>query len=116
MSDPMVKALEVSLDGTPLGLFVPPLGEPFAVFVGNIPRRYMRVQVVSGTRKESWSWQLPDVQEGQVLSLRMVEAKPGSGRPPASITPRETGLPAGPRRSSGRKRPTEGAKRLRRTK
>jgi len=30
----MVKAVEVSLDGQPLGVFVPPVGEAFAVFVG----------------------------------------------------------------------------------
>ena len=85
----MVKAVEVSLDGEPLGVFVPPVGEAFAVFVGNIPRTYMRVQVVSGTKTESWSWQLPDVKEGQLLSLRMVEAVPGSGRPPGRVSPRE---------------------------
>jgi hypothetical protein len=116
MSEPLVKALEVSLDGTPLGLFVPPLGEPFAVFVGNIPRRYMRVQVVSGTKAESWSWQLPDVQEGQVPSLGMVEAKPGSGRPPQSISPRGAKPAGGPRRSAGRKGSTPRARAGRRPK
>ncbi len=89
MTDALVNAVEVVLDGAPVGIFVPPLGQPFTVFVGNIPRSYMRVQVVSGTKHESWSWQLPDVRLGQVLTLRMVEAPVGSGRPPR-ISPRST--------------------------
>ena len=89
---------------------------PFAVFVGNIPRAYMRVQVVTGTKAESWSWQLPEVQEGQVLSLRMVEAKPGSGRPPGTISRRRVRATTGSTRAAGRKRPAARAKRRRRAK
>ncbi len=63
MAENMVKAVEVSLDGVPVGVFVPPAGGAFMVFVGNIPRTYMRAQVLSGTKTESWSWQLPDVKD-----------------------------------------------------
>jgi hypothetical protein len=104
MTDALVNAVEVALDGTPVGIFVPPLGQPFTVFVGNIPRSYMRVQVLSGTKHESWSWQLPNVRLGQVLSLRMVEAPVGSGRPPGRISPRPTGRQATTRKPKRRRR------------
>jgi hypothetical protein len=104
MTEALVNAVEVALDGAPVGIFVPPLGQPFTVFVGNIPRSYMRVQVLSGTKRESWSWQLPDVRLGQVLSLRMVEAAVGSGRPPGSISPRSTERQGTTRKLKGRRR------------
>jgi hypothetical protein len=84
-----MKALEVSLDGRVIGIFVPPPGEPFVAMVGNIPRSYMRAHVVSGNLSESWQWQLPDVSEGQTISFRMIEAAAGSGIPPQYVRERD---------------------------
>jgi hypothetical protein len=84
-----MKALEVSIDGKALGTFVPPEGASFAAMVGNIPRAYMRAQVMSANDTESWHWQLPDVKEGETISFRMIEAPPGSGIPPESVQQRE---------------------------
>src|SRR5258708_666711 len=84
-----MKALEVSIDGKVIGLFVPPRGSTFAAMIGNIPRRYMRAQIMSGNETESWQWQLPDVKSGQQISFRMVEAKKGSGTPPHFVRPRQ---------------------------
>lgn len=60
-----MKALQVSIDGTLIGVFVPPDGCPFAAMVGNIPKHYLRAHIMSGTDAESSQWQLPDISEGQ---------------------------------------------------
>ena len=83
-----MKALQVSIDGTLIGVLVPPDGCPFAAMVGNIPKHYLRAHIMSGTDAESWQWQLPDISEGQMISFCMVDAKPGSGVPPHFIRPR----------------------------
>ena len=80
-----MKALEVLLDGKVLGTFVPPKGGWFFASVGNIPRTYMRANIRAGTPKERWQWQLPDIQEGQLVAFRMVEAKPGTGVTPHRV-------------------------------
>ncbi len=85
----IMKALEVSIDGNVIGVFVPPEGAPFAAMVGNIPRSYMRAHIMSGNDNESWQWQLPDVNEGQEISFRMIEAAPGSGIPPQNVQQRD---------------------------
>ena len=84
-----MKALEVSIDGKVIGVYIPPEGEPFGALIGNVPGTYMRAQVMSGTETESWQWQLPDLQEGQVISFRLMEAQPGSGVPPHFVEPRD---------------------------
>jgi hypothetical protein len=84
-----MKALEVSIEGKVIGVYVPPDGEVFAATVGNIPRTYMRAHVMSFTLTESWQWQLPDLEEGQVISFRMIEAEPGTGVPPQYVTTRD---------------------------
>jgi hypothetical protein len=81
----IMKALEVLLDGEVLGTFVPPKGGSFVASVGNIPRRYMRAHIRAGTLKERWQWQLPDIQEGQLIAFRMVEAKSGTGVTPHRV-------------------------------
>jgi hypothetical protein len=83
-----MKALEVSIDGRVICIFVPPPGEPFVASVGNIPRSYMRVHIMSSTLSESWQWQLPDLDEGQTVAFRMVDADAGSGVPPDYIRQR----------------------------
>lgn len=83
-----MKALEVSIDGKVIGIFVPPARNTFAAMVGNIPRSHMRAHIMSGNDKESWQWQLPDVSEGQTISFRMIEAKAGSGIPPHYVRQR----------------------------
>ncbi len=80
-----MKALEVSIDGKVVGIFVPPDGACFTAMVGNIPRTYMRAHIVSGTDTESWQWQLPDLREGQTITFRMVEARSSSGVPPQFV-------------------------------
>lgn len=84
-----MKALEVSIDGEVVGIFVPPEGESFAAMVGNIPRTYMRAHIMSGTDTENWQWQLPDIRKGQSITFRMVEARPGSGIPPHFVRQRD---------------------------
>jgi hypothetical protein len=84
-----MKALEVSIDGRVIGIFVPPAGKPFVAGVGNIPGSYMRAHIMSGSETESWQWQLPDVDEGQPISFRMIEAEPGAGVPPQFIRQRD---------------------------
>ena len=82
-----MKALEVSIDGKVVG--IPHEGQSFAAMLGNVPLTYMRAHVVSHNEAESWQWQLPDVQEGQLVSFRMVEAVPGSGVPPQLVRSRD---------------------------
>jgi len=84
-----MKALEVSIDGKVIGVYVPPDGQVFGAMVGNIPRTYMRAHVMSGTETESWQWQLPDLQEGQVISFQLIEAEPGTGVPPQYVRNRD---------------------------
>jgi hypothetical protein len=43
---------------------------------------------MTGTDEESWQWQLPDIQAGQVISFRMVEASSGTGVPPQFVRSR----------------------------
>ena len=95
------KSIEVSVDGKVIGVFVPPEGESFAAMIGNIPRSYMRAQIMTGTELERWQWQLPDIQEGQVISFRMLSAQLGSGVPPHYVTKIDT--EPGVRPSSSRK-------------
>lgn len=78
----LMKALQVSINGDVIGVFVPPEGSPFAAMLGNIPKHYMRAQIMSGTHAESWQWRLPDIAEGQTISFCMVDAEPGGGVPP----------------------------------
>ncbi|MDR3616730.1 MAG: hypothetical protein P4L53_24450 [Candidatus Obscuribacterales bacterium] len=80
----MTKALEVTIDGKIIGVFVPGAGRAFEVFLGNIPKTYMRVQVISGSDKENWFWQLPDIYEDQVISFRMIETNE-KGLPPPRV-------------------------------
>ena len=93
-----MKALEVSIDGKVIGVYIPPEGEPFAAMIGNIPRTYMRAHVTSVTDTESWQWQLPDLKEGQVISFRLIEAEPGTGVPPHRVKPRDPAEVADTRR------------------
>jgi len=83
-----MKALEMSIDGSVIGVFVPPEGGHFFAALANIPGTYMRAQIMSGDERESWQWQLPDIQEGQTVSYRMIEAATGSGIPPHIVEPR----------------------------
>jgi hypothetical protein len=80
-----IKALEVSIDGVVYGVYVPAAGHPFSAVVGNIPRKYMRAQVLGGSDTESWQWQLPDIQEGQAITFRMIEAEEEDGVPPQFV-------------------------------
>lgn len=84
-----MNALEVLIDGKAIGVYVPPEGASFSAMVGNIPRRYMRAHIMTGNDEESWQWQLPDIQPGQVISFRMVDAPTGSGIPVQFIRPRD---------------------------
>src|SRR6185369_15791754 len=93
-----MKALKVLIDGEPVGVYVPPVGATFTAMVGNIPRKYMRAHIMTGTDAESWQWQLSDVKPGQVISFRMIEAPLGSGIPPQFVQPR------GPREVAENKR------------
>jgi hypothetical protein len=82
-----MKALEVSINGKVVGLYVPPKGECFSVMLGNIPRTHMRAQVHSGDKREDWYWQLPDIQEQEAISFRLVDAVGRKGVPPQRRVP-----------------------------
>jgi hypothetical protein len=84
-----VNALEVSIDGKRIGIYVPPDGCPFAAMVGNIPRVYMRAHIMTSNDAESWQWQLPDIKPGQRISFRQIEAPTGSGVPPQFVRSRD---------------------------
>lgn len=81
----MTKALEVKIDGELVGVFVPPDHKPFGVMLGNVPISYMRCQVTTGSDEESWYWQLPDLQEGQEITFKLIDAEPGSGLSPDRV-------------------------------
>ena len=83
-----MNALEVSVDGKRIGVYVPPDGSTFAATVGNIPRTYMRAHIMTGNDAESWQRQLPDIKAGQRISFRLIEAPIGSGVPPQFVRPR----------------------------
>jgi hypothetical protein len=84
-----MNALEVSIDGKRIGIFVPPDGACFAAMVGNVPRRYMRAHIMTGNDAESWQWQLPNIRPGHRISFRLVKAPVGSGVLPQFIRPRD---------------------------
>ncbi len=86
-----MKALEVLVNGEVVGLYVPPEGECFGVMLGNVPQTYMRAQVSSGNKTESWYWQLPDIKEGETISFRLVEAAGREGVPPQRRVPNDPG-------------------------
>lgn len=85
-----MKALEVSINGEVIGVYVPRRGTPFAAMLANVPRTYMRAHVMSSNKKEVWQWQLPDIAEGETISFRMVNAEPGTGIPPQFVRPFES--------------------------
>jgi hypothetical protein len=76
-----MKAVEVSIEGRVVGLFASPEQGPWFAMVGNIPRKYMRAHIMTQTPTEAWQWQLPDVQEGERIEFRIVEATPNDIRP-----------------------------------
>ena len=84
-----MNALEVLINRKRVGVYVPPEGCTFAAMVGNIPRTYMRAHIMTGNDSENWQWQLPDIQPGQLISFRLVEAPIGSGVPPQFVRPRD---------------------------
>jgi len=84
-----MNALEVSIDGKVIGVYVPPKGSCFTAMVGNIPRTYMRAHIMSGNDVENWQWQLPDIKAGQIISFRMIDVPAGTGIPPHFIRPRD---------------------------
>jgi hypothetical protein len=84
-----MKALEVSIDGKVIGVFVPPDDKPFSAMIANVPKTYMRAQILASNDLEHWQWQLPDVQEGQVISFRMIEAERDHGVPPHRVSNRD---------------------------
>jgi|SRR3989344_6711229 len=84
-----MKALEVLVNGKAIGLYVPPEGECFSAIVANVPRTYMRAQVLAGSESENWQWQLPDIQEGETIAFRLVETNGRTGVPPHRVTPKD---------------------------
>jgi hypothetical protein len=84
-----MNALEVSINGKHIGVYVPPEGCTFAAMVRNIPRKYMRAHIMTGNDAERWQWQLPNIKVGQRISFRLVKAPVGSGVPPQFVRPRD---------------------------
>jgi hypothetical protein len=84
-----MKALEVSIEGRVIGVFIPPDDEPFSAMIANVPTTYIRAQILASNDAERWQWQLPDVQEGETISFRMVEAERERGVPPHRVLIRD---------------------------
>jgi len=84
-----MKAIEVSLNGKVIGVYIPPDDQPFSVMMANIPRSYIRAQVLASDDEERWQWQLPDIQEGEIISFRMIEAERENGVRPHRVTKRD---------------------------
>ena len=78
-----MKALEVTIDGQLIGVYAAPDEGPWLATMANIPRTYMRAHIMTKTSTESWQWQLPDIQEGECIEFRIIDADP-SDIPPAS--------------------------------
>jgi hypothetical protein len=85
----VVKALEVSIKGKIVGIYVPAKGHTFCAMIANVPKSYMRAQVISGSDSENWYWQLPDIKEGQVISFKMIEATADDGVPPQRVVEKD---------------------------
>lgn len=85
-----MKALEVLINDKAIGFYVPPEGECFSVMMANIPRTYMRAQVMSGNQTESWYWQLPDINENDTIAFRLVETNGRTGIPPQRVEPKDS--------------------------
>jgi len=71
----MKRAIEVLIDGKRVGLLQGRGGKSVGINVGNIPKDHMRVWANSNDDEESWYWQMPDVQDGQTVSFRIIEAE-----------------------------------------
>lgn len=77
-----MKALEVTIDGRFIGVYAAPDEGPWIALMANIPRTYMRAHIMTETPTESWQWQVPDIQEGECIEFRIVDAD-SSDIPPA---------------------------------
>lgn len=77
-----MKALKVTIDGHLIGMFGAPDERPWIAMMANLPRTYMRAHIMTETSTESWQWQLPNIQEGECIEFRIVDAAP-SDIPPA---------------------------------
>ena len=84
-----MESLEVLIDGKSIGIYTPPDGASFTAMVSSVPKTHMRAQILSGNDQAHWQWQLPDIEPGQTISFRLVEALPGSGVPPRIVEPRD---------------------------
>ncbi|HEX7297230.1 MAG TPA: hypothetical protein VF251_15875 [Pyrinomonadaceae bacterium] len=49
----------------------------------------MRAEVFASNDAELWQWQLPDIQEGQIISFRLIDADGEAGVPPHRVTKRD---------------------------
>jgi len=47
VSSLLMKALEVSIDGRVIGVFIPPDDQPFSAMIANVPKTYMRAQILA---------------------------------------------------------------------
>jgi hypothetical protein len=82
----LAKALEVTIDGKIIGLYVPGAGKCFSASLGNWPKTHMEAHVHSGSDQEDWHWELPNINEGQIISFKIIETSE-KGVPPQNIKP-----------------------------
>jgi hypothetical protein len=66
-----MKALEVSIDGVIVGVFVPPADKPFVGALRNGPQHSIVANISE--------WNLPEVCEGQRISFRMIKSPVPAG-------------------------------------
>ncbi|MES2820974.1 MAG: hypothetical protein V4812_18520 [Pseudomonadota bacterium] len=85
----MKRAIEVLVDGQRVKLLQAPDGGPASVQLANVPRDHMRAWAHASSDDEAWQWQLPDIQDGQTISFRVIQAEQHEITPPQEVEKRD---------------------------
>ncbi|WP_137010776.1 hypothetical protein [Ectopseudomonas oleovorans] len=85
----MKRAIEVLLDGKRVMLLQAPDGGPASVQLANVQENYMRAWAHASSDEEVWRWQLPNIQDGQAISFRVIQAEADDISPPQEVEKRD---------------------------
>lgn len=85
----MKRAIEVLVDGQRVRLLQAPDGGPASVQLANVPGDHMRVWAHASSDDETWQWQLPDIQDGQTISFRVIQAEQHEITSPQEVEKRD---------------------------
>ena len=85
----MARAIEVLVNGKRAGILQARSGSPVGVTVANIPNDHMRVWAYGSDDEETWYWQMPDIQDGETVSFRVIEANESEISKPYEIEKRD---------------------------